>query len=298
MMYRLVLLAALLLTPITSSAQKTQQILVVSDDSVARDRLVNVIKQHPVGVINVMSSLPSGDLNLNYDAIMMIRPRKAKPWLSPIDESRLYQYITGGGRFYAEGSSFRSQSKLWDFIGDSAEIWTSSTVHVDSVYGIGGTFAEGINAGQPFDPIREDALDGLHIHGSMVGVLGVVANHSSPIAWQASDTSIKAVLLWPIAEGYYEQFIDRVVCTYFQLCTLDVPKQVENSPKITFDPTTSEVLVPGAGNIVISDFLGREVLTAHTNSERYRLPKHLAKGSYILRWSTSNAHASVKIAVY
>jgi hypothetical protein len=297
MINRILLFTAVLLFSISVSAQKARQILVVADTGVARDRLVNVLRWLPSGgVINVMSSLPSGDLNLSYDAILMIRPARLNPWLSPIDETRLYHYIAGGGRFYMEGSSFRGEAKLWDFIGDSAEVRTSSTVHVDSVYGIEGTFAEGVTARQPFDPLREDALDGLHIRGSLVGVLGVVGNHGSPIAWQASDTSIKAVLLWPIAGGYYEQFVTRVVCAYFGMCTLGHEEESQDESKLSFDPAQSELHLPAVGFVTISDILGRVVFEFDASDLRIKLPSLLA-GPYIASWRNASDRASLTFII-
>jgi hypothetical protein len=280
-------------------AQKTGQILIVSPSGIgpSATRLLNAVKPHYAGSVGLDVKIPA-DLS-DYDALMIVRAGWASQdgLLNAEDQLRIVNYLHSGGRLYAEAGNFRSTSKddrdtLWTFIGDARETLTASGVWIDSILGVDGEFTEGLAFFHPFN-LDPDAPYGLFIDG-MTPVLMT----DPTLAYRSTDPQIKAVLHWPIASEHYNDFLARVVCWYFNLCTLDAPVQADDSPMITFDPTTSEVRVPRAGNIVISDILGREVLTAYTESERYRLPERLATGNYILRWSTSNAHASVKIAVH
>jgi hypothetical protein len=286
-------------------AQKTGRIVIIAPGGIGASatHLLNAVKPHYTSPVGLDTKLPQ-DLT-EVDAVMMLRPdfNHGLPWLDSADQIRLIKYLESGGKFYAEGEAFRAWSapnddttdnQLWDFIGDTLETYTALVVSISQVSGVKGTFTDGLNF--PHEPRwGGDASMGFYMLGMMPVLIG---DQSYALATISENPQIKAVLHWPIATEHYNAFLARVVCNYFNLCTLNAPVENQDSPRIRFDPTTSEVHLPRAGNIVISDILGREVLKTYAETERYRLPEHLVKGSYILRWSTSNAHASVKISIF
>jgi hypothetical protein len=236
---------------------------------------------------------------LEYEAVMMIKPFGTDVWLDVPQQEILIEYINAGGHFYVEGFMFRNfgiddpMNPLWDTLGLTGDAMASSSLNVDSVFGVTGTFAEGISVKQPYDPTREDALSGYLVQGSLSGVLGISATYLNEIAWESMTKPGQAIFLWPIATGYYDEFIARVVCTYFQLCELDVKADSPEQPRLRYLPATSEIVLPEQGRVVIRDLLGRILFDAGPTDDRVRVPLGLPRGTLLVMWSSGDRKASM-----
>jgi hypothetical protein len=299
---KFIVLCFLLFGSTQAFAQKAGEILVVSQDWIAAS-LTTAVKPHYGGVLAVTTQLPQ-DLS-RYDAIMMLKPwtNYDEIWLDSIQQDRLIQYVKNGGAFYAEGADFRNwgggdddtkDNQFWDFIGDSSEMHTAMVIDLTRIRGIDSEFTRGIDVSdEPYENMG-DAGGGFHIENMRPLIWGD-AGYSLPLAWAPLDRNIKAVLHWPIGGGHYDEFLARVVCTFFELCILDVSIQVDEVLTISYDPINSELHFPAPGEIVITDILGRAVLSSQVESV-YSLPNDLLSGSYIVRWQSATQHASTAIS--
>jgi hypothetical protein len=299
---RILIFCILCLFAQDAQAQKAGEILILDVRGVDANttRLINAIKPHYHGVITIKTGLPAV---LNYDAIMMTGHPVADDVLDSIEQAKLIDFLKAGGRFYAQGDAFRTRAdhdddttdnQFWDFIGDSTEEWASVGLHIDTVFGVKGSFMAGLKVVQPYDPSGID-FPALLIRRGMQGVLVGIGNLGASLAWTSSNPNIKAALLWPIATGYYEEFISKLICTYFGLCELDVQSTVADEMELKYLPISSEITLPHPGRIVMSDLLGRILQTQDVSTNRFRLPSHLTSGAYLISWSSGDHRASLVI---
>ena len=141
----------------------------------------------------------------------------------------LLKYLHGGGKFYYENSFFGtaqsdSSAPFWDSIGVTFQHSSAINIQIDSVYGVDSEFTHNFLYKQDsLTTVGFSILDGTLIpilfEGSVMGGLYL------PIAWTPADTTMKIVLhKTPIISGYYADFLTRVFCGYFQICTASVDR--------------------------------------------------------------------------
>ena len=120
-----------------------------------------------------------------------------------------------------------------------------------------------------------------------------------PIAWIPSDSSIHAVIYYSIKPVKYEEFLTRVLCNYFGLCT-DVVAPAPATPPISLCVASTgagnTILVTGngTGELEISNDLGVPVFSKHARGgEEIVVPASLRNGVYFARL-TSNGGSITK----
>jgi hypothetical protein len=299
-MSRLTLIVALMLVISDVSAQASKVLIVAPDGEVKVQQLRTAIQAHYDGEVAVLPSLPS---DISFDAVFVRSNEWSdEPLFDSASQVNLVDYLKNGGRFYAEGGAFRSGKEgvtniLWDFLGDSSEMYTAMVIDLTRIQGVDSEFTEGLDySDEPYENnFNGDAGGGFHIE-QMRPLLWGEGSYSLPLAWAPIDRSVKAVLNWPIGNPQYDEFLARVICTHFELCILDVEESVV-SPAIIFDPLRNVVLIPSAGQIVLSDILGQTIFEAQENSDRFVIPDHITPGTYILTWSRGEERASITISI-
>jgi hypothetical protein len=211
-------------------------------------KLKDAVKSRYDGEVKVETKVPS-DLS-QFDAVMLMESD-----LDSVEQDRLIAYLKQGGRFYGQAGHFRNfathhryyTNQFWDFIGDSAEVVTDQLFTVTDIYGIPRQFTEGFT-------VRENQMLTGYLstwHGmKAVLMAGSEAGPHAEISWISADPNIKALLHWPVARDYYEEYVAKVVCDYFGLCTLDVVDGIADAGRISFDPLRSELRFPAGGSIV------------------------------------------------
>jgi hypothetical protein len=300
---RLIFYAVLALCCLSTAVAQTKEIYVyTAEEGQSSGVLVGILHDRFDGTVVAGQEFPD---RLDYVAIMLFGPWTPgeQGWLDSTQQAFLIEYATRGGMIYIEAGGFRKRkthweddttdNQFWDLVGNVAEGRTAMVVRVDSIYGVPGTFAEGVTGSIPYDPMRQDASYGFGLD-PMPSV--IVAVGAESLAWQSQRSDIKVVLHRPLRYEHYPAFIERVICNYFQICILDVADELPEKLTISFDPVRSELNLPAAGSIVISDILGREVLRREVGA-RYMLPEDLAKGIYIVTWASSEERASITISV-
>jgi hypothetical protein len=287
-------IVALLVAASSGMAQTGEKVLIMGTNSLRNSAMSGQLSQYFKGQIDVSSSLP---LSLqDYRAIFITSAPETG--ISFKDQVQLTTYIENRGCLLTEwlhrhGQAGDATDPLWNRVGDSGFVGLATDVTIDTIKGIGGTFAEGMSIPNPDFRFADPTLELMYYPGMQE----VVDN----LDWISQDTSIRFVAHMPQwrHQRYYEQiFLGYVACNYFNLCVLDVPERSVEVRSILYDPTRAELTLPSTGRIEVSDILGRVLVIEDLKSVRYRLPRSLAKGSYVVRWQLDAARASTTISVF
>ncbi len=242
--------------------------------------LLDPIRTIYSGQIDTSDSVPQ-DLSI-YDAIFVTG--------SANSENRLITYLEQGGKFYIECSelALMEPDTLLRYLGVRGGTAEIHRVHYRAVTGVPNEFTNGIDTDWAIQGVEPFYLD-----GSLTAVLVAVEDTfgiEDPIAWIPNDSSIHAVIYYAVGPSNYEEFLTRVLCDYFGLCT-DAVQARKPTPstglRIVSDGNRTWLNVEGgeAGELDIENALGVRVFhcTTTRGGERIPVPNALPSGFYFAR---------------
>jgi hypothetical protein len=218
----------------------------------------------------------------------------------------LQNYVKAHKNLYIE-FSFRSydyaqrgSTAFWDFIGIPAHnILVASQDHlgVDRIRGVNGTIGEGIDLTVE-NPVFLDTT--LSITG-LPPILFTSGSRNMSIAFARDTSTMKIMFHLPVVRDHYNNFIGRVACNYFGLCTpliLDVPTEKPNETNLPFqiypNPTYGTVHITGTTEPLHSiellsltgSVISRKNLSGSFSADLDLSSLHISSGDYLLRLTT------------
>jgi hypothetical protein len=246
----------------------------------------------------------------NYEAVFLIS-KEGKS--SSSDELLLKKYLQSNKKIYLEnyfakldpndfspGSRKVDSTCLLYFIGLTSVGYDLVNFGVHFVQGSIGAFTEGMNfENKNYSPL-DDNFSSLYLYGNINRVLSPLPDPSIDIAVISKSDSFKAVLHYPIIQDYYEEFLHRVICNYFGLCTQASVKQTETTAaKISLFPNPARDVLhirsntdnPGLQSVEIISETGTLIskFSLDPNENRFDFDLgnlNITNGNYILNFET------------
>ena len=203
-----------------------------------------------------------------------------------------YKYGIAGHHAYDEYPQFKELTGVSDFGVGSSEIHGIKTIQ-----GVSGYFTEGINIIRNTNPSEFNSSYMFFIHGDLSVIL---QGDGRSLAWQHQKNNQKVVFHWPIVSEHYNEFIGRLVCNFFALCTpliAEQPNIPQKKSRIIYDFLNHKVIytcVEGEDirHVFIYSILGSKVseITIDIGSGEVAIPKSIPSGSYIVVLADAEEH--------
>jgi hypothetical protein len=288
------LIAVYCLVAASSLAQSNSILLFVPNNSKMSDSLVATIQRCYAGKIEVTDTLPP--VLDDYNAVFLSIPYHP---ITKSEDSILRKYLKNNKKLYIE-YDFQSfdtwgydTTTFWYYLGKCDPAVASIGIWIKDVKGVKGTFAEGINIpNSHYDQVNPTVASDLILGGATLQKT-LESNMSSIY----ETDSFKVVLHWPAILDHYPEFVGRVICNYFGLCTLSAPDKTNASSFICSpNPTRESVTV----NYSLSESTPIEMKVYYSLGSivgEYQSQQPIeGKGSFMIKFSNSKLSSGIYLA--